>query len=321
MTAMSSKISPILEMPPQSQSQGECLEILSVDLLSQHRPLVEELKSFTRTLGLELGWHYLLDLSWILSRLGAFHSQVILDAGAGTGVMQWYLARGGATVISVDRTSRVNLPLRFRRRFRVQGLRPADLAPDMETFQAGFNRDIDGTAHRPWPNRLYSQSRDLAGFFFNSPEAGSVKIYNQDLSKLDELRSDSVDSVVAVSSLEHNSPEGLSLVVAELLRVLKPGGRLLATLVAGRDADTWHEPSQAWCYHETSLRKIFNLPADTPSNFSQYDRLFSELRECAELRDNLARFYFKSGSTGMPWGKWDPQYLPVGVCKVKTLPV
>ena len=37
----------------------------------------------------------------------------------------------------------------------------------------------------------------------------------------------------------------------------------------------------------------------------------------AELRDNLASFYFRSGDNGMPWGKWDPQYQPVGVCKVK----
>jgi len=40
---------------------------------------------------------------------------------------------------------------------------------------------------------------------------------------------------------------------------------------------------------------------------------------CQELRDHLAEFYFLSGDNGMPWGKWDPQYQPVGVCKVKQI--
>jgi SAM-dependent methyltransferase len=129
---------------------------------------------------------------------------------------------------------------------------------------------------------------------------------------------DSVDEVVSVSALEHNPAEGLHLVVGELLRVLKPGGLLLATLTAARDQDSWHEPSSGWCYTDESLRRLFDLPIDTPSNYSQYDALFTRLRDCAELRDGLAKFYSKSGSAGMPWGVWDPQYQPVGVCKVKT---
>ena len=28
---------------------------------------------------------------------------------------------------------------------------------------------------------------------------------------------------------------------------------------------------------------------------------------------DLADFYFRSGDNGMPWGNWDPQYMPVGV--------
>jgi hypothetical protein len=38
----------------------------------------------------------------------------------------------------------------------------------------------------------------------------------------------------------------------------------------------------------------------------------------AELKNNLASFYFKSGENGMPWGEWNPEYQPVGVCKVKV---
>ena len=58
-----------------------------------------------------------------------------MDAGAGTGVLQWYLAEQGAEVLSVDRGSRSDLPLRFRRRFHVQGLRPQDLAPASQAMR------------------------------------------------------------------------------------------------------------------------------------------------------------------------------------------
>lgn len=285
----------------------ETIEILSVDLLDQHRPLVERLRALARSLGLEFGWHYLLDLTWIISHLGAVQGRRIMDAGAGTGVLQWHLAEEGAQVLSVDRASRADLPLRFRCRFRVKGLRPQDLGGIGELIL----HSVDN------PGRLARLVRDLPVLAMRRRAAGSVTIYHQDLRSLVDIPSESLDAVVAVSALEHNSPQELASVVAELLRVLKPGGLLLATLGAARDRDWFHEPSQGWCYTEASLRKIFGLPADTPTNYSHYDELMAALRDCAELRDHLASFYFRSGDNGMPWGRWDPQYQPVGVCKLK----
>ncbi len=124
---------------------------------------------------------------------------------------------------------------------------------------------------------------------------------------------------MAVSALEHNTPEGLQQVVVELMRVLKPGGKLIATLCAAPDQDRWHAASSGWCYTDASLRRLFFLPPETPSNYGHYDELFSALVSCTELRDHLAAFYFRSGDNGMPWGKWDPQYIPVGVCKIKGM--
>ena len=105
--------------------------------------------------------------------------------------------------------------------------------------------------------------------------------------------------------------------VRELVRTLKPGGILLATLGAARDADWFHAPSQGWNYTDASLRRLFGLPAETPSNYVRADELLAALKDCGELRDNLAPMYFQSGDNGMPWGKWDPKYQPVAVRKVK----
>ena len=295
----------------------EKVEILSVSLLDRQRKHVRELKRLAASLGLEFGWHYLLDLTWILDRAGPVSGRTIMDAGAGIGIMQWYLAGHGARVLSVDRESRYSLPLRFRLRYRVRGLRAQDLKPLRKVIR---RRPEDHTNLARW---MMVEARDLGKAGASSilsrkkSRDGEIIIYNQDLGQLVDIPSNSVDLVIGVSSLEHNRPEDTGGVVAELMRVLKPGGALLATLGAAREEDWFHEPSQGWCYTEASLRRIFDLPAGTPSNYADYDLLFERLRNCDELRDNLASFYSKSGDKGMPWGIWDPKYQPVGVVKVK----
>lgn len=293
--------------PQYPAAPDAAIEILSVELLNQRRPLINELKQFAHSLNLEFGWHYLLDLSWIISQLhpASLSGKRIMDAGAGIGVMQWYLAQHGADVLSVDRSSRADLHPRFRHRFNVQGLRPQDLGP----------AQYKGS----WLRRIAASLRDNAAMPPSTLIAsGRVLIYNQDLGNLVDIPDASLDYVVAVSALEHNTPEGLQKVVKEIMRTLKPGGMLLATLGAGRDEDWWHEPSSGWCYTDVTLRQLFDLPDSTPSNYAQFDELLHALHDCAELRAGLASFYFNSANNGMPWGVWDPKYPPVGVRKVKN---
>lgn len=291
------------------------LEILSVDLLTRERSLVNELKHLAHSLRLEFGWHYLLDLTWILSQAGDLENKRIIDAGAGMGIMQWYLAARNAEVISVDRIDRSAVPRRFRERYEIHGLRSEDLK-DVEFENSRMKA----------PAFLFNRSVSLARRFRTAPDSlnsrkkgklGRVIFYNQDLMHLTDISAETIDMIVAVSALEHNPPEDLRKVLSELLRVLKPGGAILATLGAAKDVDWYHKPSRGWCYSEGTLRELFDLSPEVKSNFDQYDALFGALRECRELRDNLARFYFRSGDNGMPWGIWDPQYQPVGVCKVK----
>jgi SAM-dependent methyltransferase len=296
---------------------AERIEILSTGLLDQNRPLVNELKTLARSLRLEFGWHYLLDMAWTIQNLGQVEGKTILDAGAGTGIMQWYLAEAGAEVLSVDRLSRADLPVRFRNRFRARGLRAADLHSRWQALRRHLNRPIPGPLYRRWAARLLALVRDLVSFFPLARSNGSVVIYNQDLNDLADIPGGSLDAAVAISSLEHNTSEGLEMVVREIMRVLKPGGVLLATLTAARDRDWWHAASSGWCYTDASLRRLFDLPLHTPSNYDRYDELFAALRDCAELRDNLARFYSQADDKGMPKGVWNPEYQPVGVCKIK----
>ena len=288
------------------------VEILSVQLLSAQRSLLEEFKMVAKQLRLEFGWHYLLDLAWIASHMDLENNRKVIDAGAGMGVMQWFLSNRGIDVLSVDRGSRAYLPYHFRAYSPVQGLRPEDLASRLPTarylLKNAKSRRVKMESLLPTVSPRTVQ---------NAEGRGTVFIYNQDLSALTNLEGESIDAVVAVSALEHNTPDGLRDVVVELLRVLKPGGRLLATLGAATSEDWFHEASKGWNYTEASLRDIFQLDPKASSNYNKHDQLFEDLKNSQELREGLAGFYSTASGRGMPWGEWDPQYIPVGVCKVK----
>jgi SAM-dependent methyltransferase len=197
----------------------------------------------------------------------------------------------------------------------VKGLKDGHLIPSGKILR---DRLFDKSDHLL--NRLVGAGRAAAAIAIGglTPKAkGEVVIFNMDLARLTELPDASFDYIVSVSSLEHNPSNVLQVIVEELMRVLKPGGYLLATLGASSEEDWFHEPSRGWCFTETTLRQSFDLHTNTPSNFNLYHKLFKSLRDCDELRDSLSPFYFRSGDNGMPWGVWDPKYMPVGVMKVK----
>lgn len=294
---------------------GDRIEILSITLLDQHRPLVEELKTLAARLKISLGWHYLLDLVWIIKQLEPVAGKNFLDAGAGRGLIQWYLAEKNSTILSLDRESRADLSLRFHARYHLEGYRPDELLSPWEVYRANLQRA--GNLNE----KVATGLRGAAGLALTALPVrapGKVIIYNHDLGDLSQVPPESQDAVVAVSSLEHNTPDALQAIVPHLLQVIRPGGLLLATLGAAKERDWFHEPSQGWCYSEPTLRRVFGLSDRAPSNFDQFDTLFSALKGCAELRDNLAEIYFQSGNNGMPWGEWDPRYQPVGIRKCKS---
>ena len=306
-----------LSTTPEPTAVGtDRLEILSTELLIQTRPLVEQFRQVSYHLGIGLGWHYLLDLSWAAQQLAPTPGTRVMDAGAGLGIMQWWLADQGVDVISVDRASRRNLPIRFWQRYRIQGWCEEGLAPPKPSL-CDFLPPRSPRCWHLYPQKQATSLRQWQRKHEIAPDSGTVFIYNQDLTAMSDIPDNSMDAVVSISALEHNSPDKLRACVAELMRVLKPGGKLVATLGATKGQDWFHEPSKGWCYTQGTLGVIFGLPADYPSNYDQYDELFETLRDCAELRDNLANFYFKSGDNGMPWGIWDPKYQPVGVVKTK----
>ncbi len=75
----------------------EKIELLSVDLLDRYREVVTQFEDLSRKVQRGIGWHYLLDLPWAVNELSSVMAMpsTVMDAGAGYGLVQWYLAQRG----------------------------------------------------------------------------------------------------------------------------------------------------------------------------------------------------------------------------------
>ena len=142
---------------------------------------------------------------------------------------------------------------------------------------------------------------------------GQIKWFRANLCNIPEVLDNTFDAIVSLSAVEHIPYESLQAALTEIKRVLKPDARWAVTTSGTEKDETWfHEPSQGNCFSSTDLEKIFGARPEGEQNPHE---ILQKYQNCGYLKENLAKFYFKSGKYGMPWGIWDPKYLPVGITK------
>lgn len=276
------------------------IELLGPSLLD-NKELLKQVRRIERILTLRLGWHYYLDLIWTRLQLPQdVKGLTILDAGAGQGLMQWWLAAEGATVISVDKAPRHSTPpRRFRIWCTINGLHLGHLQPSNELY------NIRSWLPRPGYFKLYPRKLRKMGLFTPKHE-GKVHILQCDIGTREFIKLVnvySVDHIVSISALEHNEVSVMRRCVDNLLPVLKPGGRLIATVCAAKDADGYNTEYDTQLLTEESIVDLFQFGETWYCNMDQYDKLFKSLMSCKLLRDRT--------------NHWNPSYMPVGVVKVK----
>lgn len=319
------------------------IELLSMDLFDTNREEMEIVETFQKYFDVALGWHYFLDLAWIIRNIKPIpRGSMILDAGAGSGLLQFILAELGYNVISADFLGRSFSPEYIERYGKVIHC----LNNQAQSFDNRYTKHLKAAYGGIRTGKMSGlreflrrdvRAKDLLSFieknkfsqFKNEPEqflegeaektCGRIFLYKCDLKDMALLPDGIIDGVVSVSALEHNDHKDFHDCMEEILRVTKPSGKILATVSAAQSDDWFHMPSNGWCYSEATLKKLFRLVEGVESNFPQKDLLFQEMRkEGNPLHKRLAQVYYQSGENGMPWGKWAPEYIPVGILKVKV---
>jgi ubiquinone/menaquinone biosynthesis C-methylase UbiE len=308
---------------------GHRIEILGEELIDQHPDLAMDVLGISSRLALPLGWHYLLDLVWVLSELeesGPRAEQppfTVLEVGAGTGLLQFLLADRGYDVISADMRNRDFAP-RFRACYEfsviaeareIQHPYLAHLGDDPRSPRQpkSLGRAIRSLLKRRPAQRKHqaeAQPPDDAG----RAERPRIQLYRCNAEAMTALEDDCIDATLSISALEHNEPESIAAVQREVERVTRPGGFCLHTTSAIKKGRSFHAPSHSHLMDDAELARTYGL--DTyESNWSDWDALERDFQQPRRLARWLSHTYFQSGRNGMPWGVWRPEYLPVGLRK------
>jgi len=266
----------------------------------------------------EIGWHYITDLAWIYGRVRHWpRAYRILDAGGGGGPLQYFLADLGFHVTNIDMVLPTPAPVDAKR-YRLKTRRLKQFA---ETTYASHLRAQWATGATSVPERAYRAMRGSLGRMRAHLRAacqrelspGTIEWVTGNLCDLREIASGTFDGVVSLSSLEHIPIDELGAALGELKRVAKPDAPWAVTTSGTERAVTWlHEPSQGWCFSVIDLNGRFGAVGGRVQDPVE---VLARYRNCAYLRDHLAGFYGRTGQSGMPWGVWEPKYIPVGLAR------
>lgn len=296
------------------------------------------LKSTGRT---ETGWHYITDITWIYSKIKNWPRHYkVLDAGGGFGLLQFLLAEMGFDVTNID----MNLkppPREYKHRYKTKmaildSYKPTHYKehldalshengngkiPHKKTIPEMIKNLIKRTPlysiykylkHAEQINNfneMHNKWRRTIGI--NKGRPGRIEWIVGNLCEMPEIPSGNFDAVVSLSALEHIPLDVLPFAMNEIRRVLKPNAKWAITTSGTHKKTTWlHKSSQGYCFSEDDFKKYFSASRKEGTN---PEIILIKYVNCDYLKSNLAQFYFKSDKNGMPWGRWDPKYIPVGI--------
>ncbi len=292
-----------------------------VQIASEDFKLVE---SFLKATGRsQIGWHYITDITWIYSKVKHWPKNLkILDAGGGGGPVQFLLAEMGFNVTNIDMV----LPEpsgAYKHRYHTQlKTLPSYVSTPYKNLLASSSPSIKQPLkhwlkENPILKYILSQKYSLvhnqwkAAVGWSEQSLGQLDWYVGNLCYMPEIADASFDAVVSLSALEHIPLTDLDSALNEIRRVLKPDAKWAVTTSGTEKEFTWlHEPSQGHCFSILDLEKHF---AATSAKYQVPDDILEKYRINDYLKEHIADFYKTSGKFGMPWGIWDPKYIPVGL--------
>ncbi|MES3037363.1 MAG: class I SAM-dependent methyltransferase [Bdellovibrionota bacterium] len=311
------------------------INFLTPELLAQ-KSKVSEIDYWLSVLDWVTGWHYDLDIIWILDKIEALKlpkGATILDAGAGLGITQFLLAARGYNVLSLDFAER-EVPKMAQGIFQVE-----QVNRNLEGYHHTYMdfmvyKDPKGsspskmgrilsivTSPKEIIYRLKYYSRKLRSRLMRQSEIkkdhshfGKISFVRGTFNNI-PLDSNSVDLVVSVSAFEHNKFEDMPSTVVEFERVLKPGAAMLVTTSAAQAEDHFHKPSQGWCLNVGRLQSMF---AASKIN-GNFDASIQALTTSNEFKKRIPMAYTMSANNGLPFGDLtNIKYVPVGIYKHKN---
>jgi 2-polyprenyl-3-methyl-5-hydroxy-6-metoxy-1,4-benzoquinol methylase len=177
--------------------------------------------------------------------------------------------------------------------------------------ESAMFREMSASAYA----KRHKNWRASAGF--NRQKVGSIDWLAGNLCDVPEMDTGAFDAVISLSSLEHIPLEILPSALAEIQRMVRSDGYWAVTTSATEQLDTWyHEQSLGYCFSKSDIESLFNASSQSSVKPAEIMHLY---KKSQYLKENLAFHYRLSGNNGMPWGRWDPLYMPVGFSENKVV--
>jgi ubiquinone/menaquinone biosynthesis C-methylase UbiE len=318
------------------------IKLLSVKYL-QDKTKLREIDYWLKVMGRAQGWHYDMDIVWILSELekaGIKKGATILDAGGGLGITQFILAARGYNVISLDFSKR-KIPILAHGIFDIKIEDQEDLDYDHDYMGSVDYKESNNSL----VNKSNSILKSLNNFLFNKTFVQKTSIINnffdsRETLKLNNIEKEknnsnygsitflrasfhdipmsngSVDALVSVSAIEHADKKLMLKNHNEMVRVVKKGGPLLiSTSASNSKDDTFDEKTLGWCFSLNSLKKLQNnLNIDF-----EYNIVENEILSSKKWLKRLDRYYYSDPESIFYNKKMQSlPYAPVGIKIIKS---
>ncbi len=314
----------------------DMIELLDVHLLDE-KELLREIDHLLALFNWINGWHYDLDIIWIVKQLeknNILPGATILDAGAGYGITQFLLASHGYNVISLDFTRR-DFPPKAEGIFDIEVI-DNDLGSykseymDYMTYGKStsnamrFMNSVPGALLNPvkivrYMNKIKMQVISYATYRREKAQShsgfGKIQFLRGTFNNI-PLDDETVDALISISAFEHNVYGDMPDSINEFNRVLKNEGVMLVTTSAARDRDWYQEASKGWNFTRKTLSEWFNISSD--KIFFDYDDKCSHIQNSKILSDRLSDYYTNEKNLTVPEGNLrNIEYIPVGIRKNK----
>ena len=315
---------------------NDLIELLDIGLLEDNE-LLKEIDHWLNVFNWPNGWHYDLDIIWIVKQLennNILPGATILDAGAGYGMTQFLLAARGYNIISLDFTPR-DLPKKATGIFDIE-----IIGNDLESYKSEYmeymtyGKSTNEFVHilKSVPTALFHPVKVIR-YLNKINKALKSDIANRNEKKKNHgnfgkiqflrgtfndipLEDQAIDALISISAFEHNMYEDMPNSVNEFNRVLKNDGIMFITTSAARDKDWYQEASKGWNFSKETLLSWFNVSNENID--FDYDFKYDRIINSKKISDRLEDYYKNKDNLTIPNGDMkNIKYIPVGIRKNK----
>ena len=298
--------------------------LLDIKLLENE--LLDEFSYWSQLIKWIPGWHYDLDMSWLLKKIESLNlkkGSTILDAGAGQGIMQYILASRGFNIVSLDFSKR-KIPNILKKKFNIvlhdqESLDYKHSYQEFIQFEPDNIFKLDRIKKLFYPQHVfYKIKRNFLSLLADkkyknnsSFDFGSIEFVRASFHDI-PFDNNYFDAVISTSAIEHSDFNLLDQNINELTRVAKKsGGVFITTSGTNKSADIYDDETGGWCFCSKTISKY---ASNSEEEYSKYQTIDNNIIESDIIRSRIDSYYFLNKNSPFYKNKIkNIPYCPIGI--------